>query len=152
MRKKMSITLLSTVLLGSALSGCNMTRQDMGIIGGAVVGGVLAPVIFGNSAWYTVVGGAAAGAWTGNYFGKGLDSKDHSRVNYTLNKAPDQQPYQFMRSADNASDLTVTPTKTYKMNNQTCRDFETKLNDAGKTVYEKGAACKQADGAWQVRA
>jgi surface antigen len=150
--KKIAVVALSATLVGSLLTGCNATRQDWGIVGGAVVGGLIAPVIFGNSAWYTVVGGAATGAWVGNYFGKGMDRNDHARVGYTLNKAPDRQPYQFMKSSDQKNHLTVTPTKTYRVNDQVCRDFETTLNDQGKTVYEKGSACQQSTGGWKLRA
>jgi surface antigen len=129
-----------------------MTRQDWGIVGGAVAGGLIAPVIFGNSAWYTVVGGATLGAWTGSYFGRNLDNKDRARVGYTLNKAPDRQPYEFVRTSQGNSSLVVTPVKTYKNQQQTCRDFEVQVKERGIVTYEKGSACKQTDGKWQIRA
>lgn len=142
--------LICSALLTTSLSGCNITRQDMGLVGGAVIGGVLSPVIFGNSAWYTLVGGAAAGGLIGSYVGKNMDSKDRSRVSYTLNNAPDKQPYQFMSSNDN---FTVTPLKSYRVNNNLCRDFNTeKQTHDGKTVYEKGSACQVSQGQWQVKA
>jgi surface antigen len=149
--KKLTAITLATSLSVVSLSGCNVTRQDWGIVGGAVAGGLLAPVVFGNSAWYTVVGGAALGAWTGSYFGRNLDNRDRSRVGYTLNKAPDHQPYQFMRTSDNNSSLVVTPTKTYRTNQKTCRDFEVQVKEQGMVSYEKSSACKQADGNWQIR-
>lgn len=143
---------LATCLSIVSLSGCNMTRQDWGVLGGAVAGGLLAPVVFGNSAWYTVVGGATLGAWTGSYFGQSLDNKDRARVGYTLNKAQDRQPYQFMRTSDQDSSLIVTPTKTYRNDQRTCRDFEVQVKEKDKVSYEKSSACKQNDGTWQIRA
>jgi surface antigen len=149
--RKMVILLATASISVATLSGCNVTKQDWGIVGGAVIGGALAPVVFGNSAWYTIAGGAAAGAWVGSYFGRGMDSNDRSRVGYTLNNAPDKQPYKFMRS-EKDSDLTVMPTRSYKVGNQLCRDFQTTLTDTGKTVYDKGSACQTQDGKWQIRA
>ncbi|MCI4411143.1 MAG: hypothetical protein JHC38_05670 [Thiotrichales bacterium] len=148
--RKLTTFVATAGLALSTLSGCNMTKQDMGIVGGALVGAAIAPVVFGNSAWYTIAGGGAAGAFVGSYFGRGLDSTDRSRVSYTLNKAPDNQPYQFMR-AEPDSNLVVKPTHTYKVNNQVCRDFETTLQEGQKTIYDKGAACQQSNGAWKVR-
>jgi surface antigen len=150
--RKLTAIGLATSLSVISISGCNMTRQDWGVLGGAVAGGLLSPVIFGNSAWYTVVGGATLGAWAGSYFGRKLDNKDYARVGYTLNKAPDRQPYEFMRMSDQSSSLVVTPFTTYKQNQKTCRDFEVQLKENGSVSYEKGSACKQADGKWQIRA
>jgi surface antigen len=150
MRKFLIIAATASITLTS-ISGCSMTKQDWGILGGAAIGATIAPVIFGNSAWYSIAGGAAVGGWVGNYFGKGMDSSDRSRVGYTLNNAPDKQPYKFMRS-EKDSDLTVVPTRSYKVNSQLCRDFQTTLSDSGKTVYDKGSACQQQDGSWQLRA
>jgi surface antigen len=57
-----------------------------------------------------------------------------------------------MRSSDNSSDLTVTPLRSYKINNQLCRDFETQLKEQGKISYEKASACKNDEGTWQIKA
>lgn len=146
-----ALTTATALTLTTLVSGCNMTKQDMGIVGGAAVGAIAAPLVFGNSAWYTVAAGAAAGGFVGNYFGRGMDVTDRSRVSYTLDKAPDNQPYQFMRSTQD-SNLLVTPTHSYKVNQQTCRDFETTLTEGQKVVYEKAAACKQPNGQWKVKA
>ncbi len=148
------LTLISaTALLSLAsLSGCNMSKQDIGIATGAAVGAIAAPLIFGNSAWYTIAGGAAAGGFIGNYVGKNMSTQSKQKVAYTLDKAPDKQPYQFMSTPQNAPDLTVTPLRSYKISNQQCRDFELVTQEGAKTVYDKGSACKQADGSWQVRA
>lgn len=65
-------------LLGAALAltGCStpMTRQDVGTIGGAVVGGATGAVITGGSTAGTV-GGAAVGGYIGNQIGKDMDRR-----------------------------------------------------------------------------
>jgi surface antigen len=148
------LTLISATALISiaSLTGCNMTKQDMGIAAGAAVGAIAAPLIFGNAAWYTIAGGAAAGGFIGNYVGKNMSSQSRQKVAYTLDKAPDKQPYQFMSAPQSTPDLTVTPLRSYKISNQQCRDFELTTKEGAKTVYDKGSACKQTDGSWQVRA
>jgi surface antigen len=150
MRKMFIVATVASLSLVT-LSGCNVTKQDWGIVGGALIGGALSPIVFGNTAWYTIAGGAAAGAWVGSYFGRGLDSNDRSRVGYTLNNAPDKQPYKFMNS-EKESDLTVMPIRSYKVNNQLCRDFQSTLTETGKVVYDKGSACQKKDGTWQIKA
>lgn len=148
------LTLISAVAMISlvGLNGCNMSKQDIGIATGAAVGAIAAPLIFGNTAWYTIAGGAAAGGFIGSYVGKNMNTQQRQQVAYTLDKAPDKQPYQFMSNPQNNPDLTVTPLRSYKISNQQCRDFELMTKEGAKTVYDKGAACKQADGSWQVRA
>lgn len=143
-------TFIILSLAATLMTGCNMTKRDWGTLGGAVAGGVIAPAVFGNSFAYTIIGGAAVGAWAGSYVGNNMDSYDRGRVGYTLNKAPDKQPYQFMRD-DSQSSLTVTPIRTYYQGEQLCRDFELQDQKGGKTVYEKGAACRQGNN-WQIRA
>ncbi|MBP7900967.1 MAG: hypothetical protein KAZ85_03110 [Gammaproteobacteria bacterium] len=149
------LTLISATALISlaSLTGCNMTKQDMGIAAGAAVGAIASPLIFGNTAWYTIAGGAAAGGFIGSYVGKNMSGQNGQKVAYTLDKAPDKQPYQFMSSPQQGTpDLTVTPLRSYKISNQQCRDFELVTKEGVKTVYDKGAACKQSDGSWQFRA
>ncbi|OZB86265.1 MAG: hypothetical protein B7Z48_05215, partial [Thiotrichales bacterium 12-47-6] len=69
MRKLTLISATALISLAS-LSGCNMSKQDIGIATGAAVGAIAAPLIFGNTAWYTIAGGAAAGGFIGSYVGK----------------------------------------------------------------------------------
>ena len=148
------LTLISATALISfaSLTGCNLTKQEIGIATGAAVGAIASPLIFGNTAWYTIAGGAAAGGFIGNYVGKNMSTQNRQQVAYTLDKAPDKQPYQFMSNPQNTPDLTVTPLRSYKISNQQCRDFELVTQDGVKTVYDKGSACKQADGNWKIRA
>ena len=61
---------LSLLFLTFALSACTSSqRQDVGIAGGAVVGGVAGNALTGGSAVGTVVG-AAVGGVTGNELAK----------------------------------------------------------------------------------
>lgn len=57
------------------LSGCsgNPTRQEIGTVSGAVVGGLAGSALTGNP--LGTVAGAGAGAYVGNRIGRGLDAK-----------------------------------------------------------------------------
>lgn len=150
--KKVFTLSISSVAVLALLSGCNPTKENVGMVAGAAVGIIAAPVIFGNSAWYTLTGGAIVGGMAGSYIGKKLDDRTGKQVAYTLNQAPDNQPYQFMNHEPNSPDLTVTPLRSYQISNQLCRDFELSNQEAGKTIYEKGSACQQHNGDWKIRA
>lgn len=64
------LTRISILVLALALSGCTSSqRQDVGIAGGAVAGGIIGNAVTGGSAAGTIVG-AGAGALGGNYLAK----------------------------------------------------------------------------------
>lgn len=66
------LTLVSVIVLGVAVAGCEGTgvsKQTVGIVGGAVAGGVIGSAVTGGSAVGAVVG-AAGGAVAGNAIAK----------------------------------------------------------------------------------
>lgn len=140
---KTSLTMI--VALG-LLSACNPTKENIGQIGGAVAGGVVASQVSGGSTLLTI-GGALGGAWLGGYLGKQMDEDDRKKVSNTLETAKTNQSVAW-RNPDNGNQYTVTPTKTYTENNQPCRDFTTHAVIDGKKEQVKGKACRQSDGSW----
>ncbi|PKO71482.1 MAG: osmotically inducible lipoprotein OsmB [Betaproteobacteria bacterium HGW-Betaproteobacteria-14] len=74
----MKTSKLCVAVLGAALAltGCStpMTRQDVGTVTGAVVGGAAGSVLTGGNAVGTV-GGAAVGGYIGNRIGKDMDRR-----------------------------------------------------------------------------
>lgn len=76
-RKMGVVTLLMMfVIIGAALSGCssNPSKQDVGMVGGAVVGGIAGSALTGGSTAGTVAG-AGVGAYAGHRIGQQLDRR-----------------------------------------------------------------------------
>lgn len=67
---------IAMLMLLASLAGCatRPTNQEVGTVGGAVVGGALGSVLTGGSTLGTV-GGAAVGGLVGNEVGKNRDRR-----------------------------------------------------------------------------
>jgi osmotically inducible lipoprotein OsmB len=66
--KVLSTTACAFALVGVTACANSPTNQQVGTVGGAVVGGVVGNAVFGST--LGTVGGAAAGAVIGNEVGK----------------------------------------------------------------------------------
>jgi osmotically inducible lipoprotein OsmB len=68
--KKLLISCLAIMLIGSALTGCTSSqRKDAGTVGGAVLGGIAGSALTGGS-----TAGTIAGAVGGGYVGRQLSN------------------------------------------------------------------------------
>lgn len=73
LQRHAGLTAIAAALL---LAGCNAnpTKEQIGTVSGAVVGGIVGSTLTGGSGVGTV-GGAAAGAYLGNQIGRDLQRK-----------------------------------------------------------------------------
>lgn len=140
---------LALTISCSLLIACNPTKENIGQIGGGVLGGVVASHASGGNTLVTI-GGALGGAWLGSYLGKQMDEDDRRRTSNTLETAKTNQPVSW-KNPDNGNQYTVTPTKTFQENNQPCREFTTTALIDGKKETVKGKACRLANGTWQAQ-
>ena len=74
--KKQSTSIGIALLSTLALTACstNPTKQEIGTVGGAIVGGIVGSALTGGSGVGTV-GGAAAGGYIGNHIGSQMTGR-----------------------------------------------------------------------------
>ena len=149
--------LVLTAALGlSACAGNNVgTKQAVGTVGGAVLGGLLGSQIGGGSGRLWATGaGAVLGALAGLEIGKSLDRADKAYMGQTT-----QASLEHTRSGetstwtkpDSGHGGTVTPTRTYQRNGTYCREFQQSVTIGGNTEQAYGTACRQPDGTWKIQ-
>lgn len=147
--KPLMITALSSVLL---LSGCvsgpnggGITRNQAGVLTGAVLGGVAGHQVGGGRG---KTAATVLGAVLGGYLGGVMTNQSRQRANYALDN---NQRSTWVEPQTN-NRYTVTPTNTYNGNvngQQTvCRDYNMDAYIDGRLQQVKGRACKDATGQW----
>lgn len=140
------------IFLAATLSACqNMTKQDVGTLTGAAVGGALGSQ-FGKGTGQIVaaVGGAVLGGFIGGQIGKSMDQTDRLQMQQALENNRTGSTTSWT-NPDTHTRYRVRPTKTYKKpSGQYCREYTTNAVIAGKTQQMYGTACRQPDGTWKV--
>jgi surface antigen len=142
---------LISVSLSMLLVGCaEVNNEQVGMVTGGVVGGLLGSQ-FGSGAGKVAAaaGGAFIGTVLGGRIGKYMDRQDRLEMQRALETAPTGRGIAWT-NPDNGNRYNVTPTRTYYVSEQPCREYTTKAEIGGKTEQIYGKACRQADGAWKV--
>jgi len=148
----MSRKYLIAVSLAALLVGCesNPSKEDIGMVSGALVGGILGHQVGrGSGRTLATIGGAALGGFAGSRIGRSMDREDQRKSAQTLETSPDQRASSW-RNPNTGRSYSVTPKRTYEGPDGPCRDFETTtdIDDRKETV--SGTACRQADGIWKT--
>jgi surface antigen len=149
---KKLVTALLAFFCSLALVGCqNMSNQDVGVLSGAVAGGLLGSTIGGGGGRVlAIAAGTIAGAVIGGSIGKSMDNTDRMRMNQALeNNRPGQPAYWRNRNSGTAYE--VVPTRNVSVRgNEYCREYRTTANIDGRKQNVYGTACRQPDGSWQA--
>jgi surface antigen len=149
----MSRTGLVAALLAVALAGgceTNPSKQDIGMVTGAVVGGVLGHQVGGGTGkTVATIGGAALGGFLGSRIGKSMDRDDQRKAAQALEVAPDNRPTAW-RNPNTGQSYSVTPTRTFDGAQGPCRNFTTTTEFDGREEVVHGTACRQPDGSWRT--
>ena len=135
-----------------ALLGCETppTKQDTGVIIGAIAGGILGHQVGGGSGQVlATMAGTVAGAMIGGAIGKQMDETDRLNTAAALENVRTGVPSAWV-NPDTGYEYVVTPTSTYDSGTGPCREYTMDATIGGKTEQIYGTACRQADGSWKV--
>ena len=161
---KKSIVAVTLIVALSALplAGCETIQREtgfnrdtqMGAAGGAAFGGIIAALADANPAWIaaSVIMGSVAGGALGNYLGKD-DAGKHVRTNLSaLEHLGAGQTARWHDNKTGNSGSTRVNRVFTASNGRPCKDYVETVHTAEKTVTEEATACRQPNGAWQLRA
>jgi surface antigen len=152
---KKVVALSMSAILATGLSACaaegGPNKQDVGVLTGAAVGGLLGSQFGqGSGQVAATLGGAVLGGLLGGSIGKTMDDADRMRMNHALESSPTNHTTAWS-NPDNGNHYSVTPLRTYTRDSgQPCREYSTVATIGGKRQEIYGTACRQADGSWKV--
>lgn len=148
--KKTLHGLIAFALVISLISGCAVTREQSGALGGAAVGAAVGSTVGrGHGRLLAIWLGAIVGANIGSAIGKHMDEHDRLRTSEVLETQRSHTRTTWV-NPDTRNTYTVTPTRTYTAAEGPCREFTLDANIGGNTEEIYGTACRQADGSWKV--
>jgi surface antigen len=149
MRKHFAAALLALPFLG-ACESYSLSKQDVGMATGAILGGVVGHQI-GSGSGQTVatIGGAALGAFLGSRIGGRMDRNDQLKTAQALETLKNGDARTW-RNPDTGQRYWVMPTRTHESASGPCREFATVTEIDGHREFVHGTACKQPDGAWKT--
>jgi surface antigen len=141
-----------TICMVFLMSACSTapTKQDQGVIIGAIAGGLLGNQIGGGSGRVlaTMIG-TVAGAAIGGSIGRGMDETDRMNASLALENVRTGVPSTWS-NPDTGYEYVMTPTNTYESSTGPCREYTMDATIGGQTEQVYGTACRQADGSWQI--
>lgn len=140
---------------GSTGTSSPINKQNVGALGGAVIGGVLGSQVGGGSGRLWATGaGAVLGGLAGSEIGKSLDRADHAYMNQAYSKAMTAPAGQNITwsNPDSGNSGSYNTIRTGRDNSTgtMCREYQQTIKVGGKTQQGVGTACQNADGSWQI--
>jgi len=151
-------SLYATLALALLLSACQAenigTKEGVGTLGGAAVGGLLGSQIGkGSGRLAATAAGVVLGGWLGNEVGASLDKADRLALNGATSRAytapVGQQITWNNPQTGNAG--TITPVRDgYANDGAYCREFQQTITVGGQKQQGYGRACQQPDGSWKI--
>ncbi|MGE5793311.1 MAG: RT0821/Lpp0805 family surface protein [Bacteroidota bacterium] len=119
------------------------------VLGGVVGGAVGAQVGSGDARTVAIIVGSAVGAVIGAKIGRALEDADRGCIGHALELAENGRPVTWANPHTGVS-YAVTPTRGFKQDGQSCREFTTVATANGRKESTKGRACRDGDGRWQI--
>jgi len=155
MMRKSFLTVMAAALLLSACQAQEMgTKEGVGTLGGAAVGGLLGSSVGkGSGRLAATAAGVVLGGWLGNEIGASLDKADRSAMTTATSRAytaPVGQQITW-NNPESGNSGTITPVRDgYASNGAYCREFQQTVAIGGQQQQAYGRACQQPDGSWKI--
>jgi len=144
--------IFAAACLAGLLAACTTvpTREEQGVLIGALAGGILGHQVGGGSGQVlATMAGTVAGAMIGGSIGRSMDATDRLNTSAALENVRTGVPTTWV-NPDTGYEYVVTPTNTYSNGSGPCREYTLDATIGGRTEQIYGTACRQPDGSWQV--
>ncbi len=150
-----NIAAVVVVLFMASACAQQGTKQTVGGLGGAVLGGLLGSQVGGGSGRLWATGaGVLLGAIVGSEIGRGLDEVDKQQMAQTTEASLEHTKTgatSTWSNPDTGNSGTVTPTNTYQASSgEYCREYRQTVDVGGEEQEAYGTACRQPDGSWKI--
>jgi surface antigen len=150
MKKKLRVSL--AFVAAALLAACSTvpSKQDQGMLIGAIAGGVLGHQVGdGSGQVLATMFGTVAGAMIGGNVGRSMDETDQMKTAMALENVQTGVSSNWI-NPDTGYEYVMTPTNTYSGASGPCREYTMDAIIGGRTEQVYGTACRQPDGSWQV--
>ena len=131
------------------------TKQTVGTLGGAAAGGLFgAQFGKGKGQLAATAAGALLGAFIGSEIGRTMDEVDRQRAETAYKKATTAPVGETITwsNPNTGNSGAITPTRDGTSSTGAyCREFQQTVIIGGKEEQAYGIACRQPDGAWEIR-
>lgn len=153
------LILLTAMIASVGLAGCESmqgagTKQTVGSVGGAVIGGVLGSQVGkGDGRLWTTGIGTLLGALVGSEVGRSLDKADIAyaqRANEQAHSAPIGEAITWNNPESGNSGSVVTTRDGTNQQGRYCREYQQTIYVGGQQETGYGIACQQPDGTWEI--
>ena len=152
MRTPRALTILSLSLLLAACGPNGPNKADTGLVGGAVVGGLIGNTVGkGTGNILATAAGAVVGGIIGSEIGRSLDQQDRylaQQAELTALERGESGRTQVWRNPDNGRYGEIVPSRPYRRAERDCRDYTHKIFIDGRPQAMRGTACRNPDGTW----
>jgi surface antigen len=149
--------LIPAVTAVALLAGCASsggTKETVGTVGGAVVGGVIGSQFGGGTGRLVATGvGTLLGAFIGKEIGASLDKADQAHAENAARRAyaaPIGDPVSWSNPQSGNSGVITTTRDGWSSSGNYCREFKQQITIGGRSEAAFGTACKQSDGSWKI--
>lgn len=154
--------ILAAMLIAVTASACTQngsgygTKQTVGTLGGAALGGWAGSTIGGGTGQLAATAaGAVLGGLLGSEIGRSMDELDQVKAERAYGRATTAPVGETIswNNPDSGNYGTVTPVRDGRQttSGRYCREFQQTVVIGGQRENAYGVACQQPDGTWEVQ-